>query len=96
MVSHILFDFFIVWSLGETKTKRNKKVSFFSVCGPEENILYNRTSLIRTSKGESEVSVLERCPYKRDHYDDVTFITPLTVLRVQLIKPGSHSPLNCI
>ena len=32
-VSHILFDFFIVWSLGETKTKRNKKVSFFPFVG---------------------------------------------------------------
>ena len=42
---------------------------------------YNRTSLIRTPKGQSEVSVLERCPYKRGHYDDVTFMTPLTVLR---------------
>ena len=42
------------------------------------------------------MSVLEKCPDKRGHYDDVTFITPLTVLRVQFIKPGSHSPLNCI
>ena len=32
------------------------------------------------------MSVLERCPYKRGHYDDVTFITPLTVLRVQFSK----------
>ena len=39
--------------------------------------------LIRTPKGQSEVSVLERCPYKRGHYDNVAFITPLTVLRVQ-------------
>ena len=23
------------------------------------------------------MSVLERCPYKRGHYDDVTFMTPL-------------------
>ena len=46
-------------------------------------IYYSRTSLIRTPKGQSEVSVLERCPYKRGHYDDVTFMTPLTVLSVQ-------------
>ena len=40
-------------------------------------------SLIRTPKGRSEVSVLERCPYKRaDHYDYVTFMTALTVLSV--------------
>ena len=36
-----------------------------------------------TPKGQSEVSVLERCPYKRGHHDDVTFMTPLTVLSVQ-------------
>ena len=51
-----------------------------------------RTSLIRTPKRQSEVSILERCPYKRaDHYDDVTFMTALTVLSVQ-----SHLSLNCI
>ena len=45
---------------------------------------YSRTSLIRTLKGQSEVSVLEmRYPYARGHYDDVTFMTPLTVLSVQ-------------
>ena len=44
---------------------------------------YSRTSLIRTRKGQSEGSVLERCPYKRGHYDDVNFMTPLTVLSVQ-------------
>ena len=44
---------------------------------------YSQTSLIRTLKGQSEVSVLERCLYKRGHYDDVTFMTPLTVLSVQ-------------
>ena len=36
---------------------------------------YSRTSLIRTMKGQSKVSVLERCPYERGHYDDVTFMT---------------------
>ena len=45
--------------------------------------VYSRTSLIRTPKGQSEVSVLERCPYKRGHYDDITFTTPLIVLSVQ-------------
>ena len=43
-------------------------------------ISWNRThnswnSLIRTPKGQSEVSLLERCLYKRGHYDDVTFTT---------------------
>ena len=46
-------------------------------------LYYSQTSLIRSPKGQSEVSVLERCPYKRGHYDDVTFMTPLTVLSVQ-------------
>ena len=45
--------------------------------------MYSRTSLIRTLKGQSEVSVLESCPYIGGHYDDVTFMTPLTVLSVQ-------------
>ena len=42
-------------------------------------------SVIRTSKGQSEVFVLEteRGPYKRGHHDDVSFMTPLTVLSVQ-------------
>ena len=30
---------------------------------------YSQTSLIWTPKGQSEVSILERCPYKRGHYD---------------------------
>ena len=38
---------------------------------------YSRTSLIRTRKGQSEVPILERCPYKRGHYNDVTFMTAL-------------------
>ena len=41
---------------------------------------YSRTRLIRTS---IQGSVLERCPYKRGHYDDVTLMTPLPVLSVQ-------------
>ena len=44
---------------------------------------YSRTSLIRKLKGQSEVSVVERCPYNRAHYIDVTFMTPLKVLSVQ-------------
>ena len=57
---------------------------------------YSGTSLIRTPKGQSEVSELERCPYKKVHYGDVTFMTPLTVLSVQSLKPGLHLSLNCI
>ena len=41
---------------------------------------YSRTSLIRTAKEQSEVSELERCPYKRDHYEDVTIRTPWQVI----------------
>ena len=48
---------------------------------------YSRTSLIRTPKEQSKVSVcsmiLESCPDERGHYHDVTFITTLTVLSVQ-------------
>ena len=33
------------------------------------------TSLIRTLRSVPSVYVLERCPYKRGHYDDVTFMT---------------------
>ena len=39
---------------------------------------YSRTSLIRTPKGQSKVSVLGSCPFYRGHHDDVTFKTPLT------------------
>ena len=34
---------------------------------------YSWTSLIRTPKGRSKVSVLERCPYYRGHEYDITF-----------------------
>ena len=44
---------------------------------------YSWTSLIWTPKGQSKVSVLERCLYYRGHHDDVTCKTPLTVLSVQ-------------
>ena len=36
-------------------------------------MLHSQTSLILTPKGQSKVSVLERCPYKKGHNDDVTF-----------------------
>jgi len=68
---------------------------FFTSCNIL-NVGTQRTveSLILTPKGQSEVSVLERCPYKRAHNDDVTFMTPLIVLSVQELKPGLHSSLN--
>ena len=56
---------------------------FFSKPCSKKRLQYNRTSLIQTPKGESEVSVLERCTYNRGHYDDVTFKTPLTGLSVR-------------
>ena len=45
---------------------------------------YSQTSLIYAPKGQSEVSILEYIyVYKRGHHDDVTFMTPLTVLSVR-------------
>ena len=38
---------------------------------------------MKKPKEQSEVSIVERCPYKRGHYDNLTFMTPLTVLSVQ-------------
>ena len=35
------------------------------------------------TKGQSEMFISVRCPYKRGHYDDITFMTPVTVLSVQ-------------
>ena len=46
--------------------------------GSTKVTITSRTSLIRTPKGQSKVSVLERCPFYRSHHDDVTFKTPLT------------------
>ena len=34
------------------------------------------------TKGTEQSVCIERCPYKRGHYDDVTFMTPLTVLSI--------------
>ena len=48
-----------------------------------EQSKYSWTSLIWTPKGQIKVSVLERCSYKRGHYDDVTSMTALTVLSIQ-------------
>ena len=45
-------------------------------------ITYSRASPIRTQKGQNEVSVLVRCPYKRGEYDDVTFMSRVTDLSV--------------
>ena len=55
-------------------------------------ITYSRASPIRTQKGQNEVSVLVRCPYKRGEYDDVTFMSRVTDLSVQCLKPGPHFP----
>ena len=49
---------------------------------------YTVEPLIRTPKGQNKVSVLERCPYKRGYYDDVTFMTPLTVLKAHVHPNG--------
>ena len=62
---------------------------------------YSRNSLIRTTKGQSKVSVSEMCPYKRGHYDDVTLMTPLTVLSVRwqpcsVAKPQHANPARRI
>ena len=63
--------------------------SFWAGLCPEKLVkkkyiyIYSRTSLIWTPKGQSDKSVLEKCPYKRGHYDDVIFMTPLAVLSVQ-------------
>ena len=45
-------------------------------------IQYSRTSLIWTPKGQSKVSVLERCPLYRGHEYYVTLKAPLMVLSV--------------
>ena len=49
------------WSLAERETR--------SGLAYQEPCTYSRTSLIRTLKGQNKVSVLERCPYERGHYD---------------------------
>ena len=40
------------------------------------NINYGRISLIRTPKGQSKVSILERCPLYRGHEYYVTLTAP--------------------
>ena len=49
---------------------------------------------MRTPKGRSEVSVLERCPHKRRQYDDVTSTTPLTVLSGSVVKTSFTSVIK--
>ena len=58
----------------------NKCFEQFSVLLLGIHNTVDRTSLIRRPKGQSEVSVLERYPCKRGHYDDVTFTTIFTGL----------------
>lgn len=53
---------------------------------PKEKKEYSRTSLIQTPKGQSKVSVLERCPFYRGHYDDGAFKLPLTVCKCLVTK----------
>ena len=48
----------------------------------DEFSIYSETSLIRTPKGQSKVSVLERCPLYRGHEYYVTLKAPLMVLSV--------------
>ena len=63
--------------------------------------MYNNV-LTCNSKLQSNVSntdakgtepVLERCLYKRGHYDDITFMTPHTVLRwLDKVFQGQYLP----
>ena len=58
--------------LPHTKTFENDRIAGCDVSSTlcacyRQNENYRRTSLIRTPKGQSEVSGLERCPYKRGH-----------------------------
>ena len=45
---------------------------------------------------ERSFRIREVSAYKRGHYDDVTFMTPVTVLSVQYLKPGPPSSLSGI
>ena len=61
-----------------------KSFSFISLQEKLDLTLFSvRRSQYSRTEGQSEVSVLERCPYKRGHYDKVTFMNPLAVLSVQ-------------
>ena len=61
-----------------------KSFSFISLQEKLDLTLFSvRRSQYSRTEGQSEVSVLERCPYKRGHYDKVTFMNPLAVLGVQ-------------
>ena len=76
---HSLGDLLVTRHARETESEKR----FWNTQTTLVELNYSGISLIRTPKGQSEVSVLERCPYKRGHYDDVTFITPFTVLNVK-------------
>ena len=61
-----------------------KSFSFISLQEKLDLTLFSvRRSQYSRTEGQSEVSVLERCPYKRGHHDKVTFMNPLAVLSVQ-------------
>ena len=53
----------------------------------EKNYSYHLAIQSNLSNMDTEdterMSALERRPHKRGHYDDVTFMTPLTVLSFQ-------------
>ena len=85
--------------LPHTKTFENDRIAGCDVSSTlcacyRQNENYRRTSLIRTPKGQSEVSVFETCPYK-SHYDYVTYNSAYS-FECSVAKPGSHSYLNCI
>ena len=60
---------------------RNQTYSFLLECLPNLD-LYCRTSLIRTPKGQSKASVLERCPLYGGYEYYVTLKAPLMVSSV--------------
>ena len=79
---HILLTLFaILFHLSCFKCQESRLSSLKLISWNQTH--YSQTSLIWTPKGQSEVSILERCRYKRGHYDNVTFMTALTVLSVQ-------------
>ena len=71
---------FVVQLYDEADTEVQSNLSNTDTEGTERSVRRDRA---KCPKGQSEVSVLERCPYKRGHHDDVTFMTPLIVLNVQ-------------
>ena len=57
------------WKRGATSSR---ELSFLACMG-RGCYDHSQISLLWTPSGQNEVSVLERCPYWRGHYDDVTF-----------------------